>query len=83
MSDTTRIYLIEDDRTILQFVEESLRRRPQWKLVGHSDTFAHAQVMAPLSLADSVAGLRAAIASITPDDNGHLIHHDGRRAAHW
>ncbi len=52
MSDTTRIYLIEDDRTILQFVEESLRRRPQWKLVGHSDTFAHAQVMAPLSLAD-------------------------------
>ena len=38
---------------------------------------------APLSLADSVAGLRAAIASITPDDNGHLIHHDGRRAAHW
>ena len=38
---------------------------------------------APLSLADSVAGLRAAIASITPDDNGHLIHHHGRRAAHW
>jgi len=38
---------------------------------------------APLSLADSVAGLRTAIASITPDDNGHLIHHDGRRAAHW
>ena len=38
---------------------------------------------APLSLADSVAGLRATIASITPDDNGHLIHHVGRRAAHW
>lgn len=38
---------------------------------------------APLSLADSVAGLRAAIASVTRDDNGHLIHHDGRRAAHW
>ncbi|MFC7461709.1 SDR family oxidoreductase [Hydrogenophaga defluvii] len=38
---------------------------------------------APLSLADSVTGLRAAIASITSDDNGHLIHHDGRRAAHW
>lgn len=52
MSDTTRIYLIEDDRSILQFVEDSLRRRPQWKLVGHSDTFAHAQIMAPLSLAD-------------------------------
>jgi len=38
---------------------------------------------APLSLADSVAGLRAAIASITPDDNGRLIHHDGQRATHW
>ena len=38
---------------------------------------------APLSLADSVTVLRAAIASITSDDNGHLIHHDGRRAAHW
>ena len=56
-ADDTRIYLIEDDRTILQFVEESLRRRPQWKLVGHSDTFAHAQVMAPLSLADVAAEL--------------------------
>lgn len=38
---------------------------------------------APLQLADSVAGLRAAIASITPADNGQLIHHDGRRASHW
>ncbi|WP_101048642.1 LuxR C-terminal-related transcriptional regulator [Macromonas nakdongensis] len=52
MADITRIYLIEDDRTILHFVEETLRQRPQWKLVGHSETFAHAQVMAPLSLAD-------------------------------
>lgn len=48
----TRIYLIEDDRTILQFVEDTLRQRPQWKLVGHSETFAHAQVLAPLSAAD-------------------------------
>ena len=38
---------------------------------------------APVSLEDSVAGLRAVIAGVTPADNGHLIHHDGRRAAHW
>lgn len=52
MSGITRIYLIEDDRSILQFVEETLRQRPDWKLVGHSDTYAHAQMMAPHSLAD-------------------------------
>jgi len=52
MPETTRIYLIEDDRTILRFVEESLKLRPYWRLVGYSDTFAHAEVMAPNSLAD-------------------------------
>lgn len=52
MSAITRIYLIEDDRTILRFVEDALRLRPDWKLVGHSDTYAHAQMMAPHSLAD-------------------------------
>lgn len=52
MPETTRIYLIEDDRTVLHFVEESLKLRPHWRLVGHSDTYAHAQVMAPNSLAD-------------------------------
>lgn len=52
MSDITRIYLIEDDRTVLHFVEEALQLRPHWRLVGHSDTFAHARVMAPNSLAD-------------------------------
>ena len=36
-----------------------------------------------LSVGDSVAGLRAAIASLTDADNGRLIHHDGRRADHW
>ncbi|MEW6695068.1 Transcriptional regulatory protein DegU [Tepidimonas thermarum] len=50
--DITRIYLIEDDRTILRFVEEAVKRRPGWRLVGYSDTFAHAEVMAPISLAD-------------------------------
>jgi NAD(P)-dependent dehydrogenase (short-subunit alcohol dehydrogenase family) len=38
---------------------------------------------APLSVGDSVAGLIAAIASLTESDNGRLIHHDGRRADHW
>jgi len=38
---------------------------------------------APLTLQASVAGVRAAIASLTDDDNGRLIHHDGRRAVTW
>ena len=37
----------------------------------------------PLSVDESVAGLLAAIASLTDADNGRLIHHDGRRADHW
>jgi DNA-binding NarL/FixJ family response regulator len=52
MPDITRIYLIEDDRTVLQFVEKTLELRPDWRLVGYSDTFSHARVMAPNSLAD-------------------------------
>lgn len=52
MAGTTRIYLIEDDRSILRFVEETLKQRPDWRLVGHSDTVAHAEIMAPNSLAD-------------------------------
>lgn len=52
MTDTTRIYLIEDDRSILRFVEDALAARSDFKLVGYSDTFAHAQRMAPHSLAD-------------------------------
>ena len=38
---------------------------------------------APLTVKASVRGLRAALASVTPEDNGRLIHHDGRRANHW
>jgi NAD(P)-dependent dehydrogenase (short-subunit alcohol dehydrogenase family) len=38
---------------------------------------------APVALTDSVRGLRTVLASLTPDDNGRLIHHDGRRATHW
>jgi NAD(P)-dependent dehydrogenase (short-subunit alcohol dehydrogenase family) len=38
---------------------------------------------APLTAEASVRGLRAVLASVTPEDNGRLIHHDGRRADHW
>jgi len=38
---------------------------------------------APLTVSESVTGLRAALASLTEADNGRLIHHDGRRADHW
>ena len=38
---------------------------------------------APVALADSVAGLRAVLASVSPEDNGRLIHFDGQRAGHW
>lgn len=52
MAVPTRIYLIEDDRSILHFVESALLLRPDWRLVGHSDTFSHARAAAPLSTAD-------------------------------
>jgi len=38
---------------------------------------------APVSLEDSVSGLRKVIAKLTPEDNGRLLHFDGRRADHW
>ena len=38
---------------------------------------------APVSLADSVAGMRQVLAALTPADKGQLLHFDGRRAAHW
>ncbi len=50
--DLTRIYLIEDDPTVLHFVEQTLVGRPQWRLVGHSDSLAHGRLVAPHSLAD-------------------------------
>ena len=48
----TRLYLIEDDLTVLLFVEQTLVGRPRWRLVGHSETLAHARLAAPYSLAD-------------------------------
>ncbi len=38
---------------------------------------------APLTAEASVRGLRQVLASLSPDDNGQLIHHDGRRASSW
>jgi len=38
---------------------------------------------APLTAGASVRGLRAVLANLTPEDNGQLIHHDGRRASSW
>jgi NAD(P)-dependent dehydrogenase (short-subunit alcohol dehydrogenase family) len=38
---------------------------------------------AALTVQDSVRGLRATVAGVTAADKGRLLHHDGRRAAHW
>ena len=38
---------------------------------------------APLTVQDSVRGLRNTLVSVTPADKGRLLHHDGRRATHW
>jgi DNA-binding NarL/FixJ family response regulator len=38
----TRIYLIEDDPAILQFVQQALVSRPRWRLVGLSGSLDHA-----------------------------------------
>ena len=38
---------------------------------------------APLTVEDSVRGLRSTLASVTAADKGRLLHYDGRRAAHW
>ncbi len=38
---------------------------------------------AALTVQDSVRGLRATVAGVTTADKGRLLHHDGRRAAHW
>ena len=38
---------------------------------------------ATLTVEQSVQGLVHTLASVTPADRGGLLHHDGRRAAHW
>ncbi len=38
---------------------------------------------APLTVQESVQGMRSTLAGVTAADKGRLLHHDGRRAAHW
>lgn len=38
---------------------------------------------AALSVEDSARGLRVTLASVTAEDNGRLLRHDGQRLAHW
>jgi NAD(P)-dependent dehydrogenase (short-subunit alcohol dehydrogenase family) len=38
---------------------------------------------AALTPEQSVSGLRQVLSQVSPQDNGQLIHHDGRRATHW
>lgn len=39
----TRLYLIEDDPTILQFVQQALLLRPRWRLLGQAGSLAQAR----------------------------------------
>ena len=48
----TRLYLIEDDPTILTFLKQSLTQRPDWELAGYSPNLSDAQHYAALSDAD-------------------------------
>ncbi len=38
---------------------------------------------APLTVQESVQGMRSTLAGVTAADKGRLLHHDGRRAEHW
>lgn len=38
---------------------------------------------APFTVDASVHGLRSVLADLRPEDNGQLMHHDGRRATSW
>ncbi|MNY81596.1 short chain dehydrogenase [compost metagenome] len=38
---------------------------------------------APLSVEESVQGMRATLAGASAADRGCLLHHDGRRADSW
>jgi DNA-binding NarL/FixJ family response regulator len=47
-----RIFLIEDDPSIVRFVREALTWRPQWQLVGHADSLSLARQLAVAAAAD-------------------------------
>lgn len=42
-NEDTRIYLVEDDPTILQFVQQALLLRPHWRLIGQAGSLAQAR----------------------------------------
>ena len=42
-SPQTRLYLIEDDPSILQFVQQALLLRPHWRLLGQAGSLAQAR----------------------------------------
>lgn len=48
----TRIYLIEDDASILGFVQQALQARPRWSLAGVSEGYRHAMAHAAEARAD-------------------------------
>lgn len=48
-TDPTLIYLIEDDPSVLQFVQQALLLRPQWRLLGQAGSLAQARQEALLS----------------------------------
>jgi len=48
----TRIYLIEDDPTILQFVQQTLLLRPEWRLLGQAGSLAEARQQAVVASAN-------------------------------
>jgi DNA-binding NarL/FixJ family response regulator len=48
----TSLYLIEDDATVLDFVQRSLAARPQWQLLGSSSSVAHASAHAAQAAAN-------------------------------
>jgi DNA-binding NarL/FixJ family response regulator len=52
MTMKTKIYLIEDDPTVLTFLKQALLLRPDWEFAGHSPTVQDAGHYAPLSQAD-------------------------------
>lgn len=47
----TSLYLIEDDPSIHAFLSNTLALRPEWKLLGSSTSFAHAQAHAAACMA--------------------------------
>lgn len=51
-AEATRLYLIEDDTSILQFVQQSLLLRPNWQLQGVSGNLTHARQHALKSAVD-------------------------------